>query len=466
MAIPTVISRSDLDRMRNSVKPATVTETESRRLHLKKLSDERVKHWPNTLEALREKKLLWKKEKEDRIEKERQEIDKKEAEIQRCTRVNLIKRANEMLYQQTDNMKNLRSQLLYSDVCKTRLDQIEEKKLVKDINQKRDKHYYDIMVKELAEADKRTKQEEELKKEKSRENAKIQQEQLEEFKLRYIEKLKKEKAEGEKIKKKAEEDIIEERRAHAEKLMRHKIANEEMKIANLKLKALKLEMESEERAEDDKRKAGIKAKSELAIARKKLEAEKFEAKQQIRQRMIDRACARLAKLKADDDTRMENQAKELRDKEDAEMNRRNNLRKKQWDAIDYSRKLMIKLKEEKRLQEIEANKLLKEKWSKRSHEVLEEEARENAAKLAKNMEVRKTLEEQMKEKKEREADEAMASRIGDARGSAVKGEDEERFKALCMREIEKAKEKGKPTWMIEKCLHNPGVVLLSATGMR
>merc|ERR1712227_600150 len=148
-----------------------------------------------------------------------------------------------MLYQQTDKMKNLRSQLLYSDVCKTRLDQIEEKKLVKDINQKRDKHYYDIMVKELAEADKRTKQEEELKKEKSRENAKIQQEQLEEFKLRYIEKLK---AEGEKIKKKAEEDIIEERRAHAEKLMRHKIANEEMKIANLKLKALKLEMESEE----------------------------------------------------------------------------------------------------------------------------------------------------------------------------------------------------------------------------
>merc|ERR1719164_335336 len=53
-------------------------------------------------------------------EKERQEIDRKEAQLQKEMRISSIKRANTILYEQTDKMKNLRSQQMYSDVLADR----------------------------------------------------------------------------------------------------------------------------------------------------------------------------------------------------------------------------------------------------------------------------------------------------------------------------------------------------------
>ena len=57
---PYIISAKDLQRIQNSVKdgpsvsPASIKS--HKRAELKKLSDARLKNWPNTLEALRIKK--------------------------------------------------------------------------------------------------------------------------------------------------------------------------------------------------------------------------------------------------------------------------------------------------------------------------------------------------------------------------------------------------------------------------
>ncbi|CAM9849720.1 unnamed protein product, partial [Choristocarpus tenellus] len=48
--------KTELDRIRAKVRKVPETDADARRRHLKQLSDERVKHWPNTLEAHRKNK--------------------------------------------------------------------------------------------------------------------------------------------------------------------------------------------------------------------------------------------------------------------------------------------------------------------------------------------------------------------------------------------------------------------------
>ena len=71
-----VIAKSEIDRIRASVIEPEYIHEEERRAYLKNLSNERVKHWPNTLEALRNKKESFIKDKNEREELERQEIDR------------------------------------------------------------------------------------------------------------------------------------------------------------------------------------------------------------------------------------------------------------------------------------------------------------------------------------------------------------------------------------------------------
>lgn len=72
-----VLTKSELERIRQSVsdRPADYS-AQQRKAQLKQLSEERVKHWPNTLEALRQKKENFIKEKAEQEELRRQEIDK------------------------------------------------------------------------------------------------------------------------------------------------------------------------------------------------------------------------------------------------------------------------------------------------------------------------------------------------------------------------------------------------------
>lgn len=63
--------------MRDSITPKSIdfSKTEKRN-HLKKLSEDKLKNWPNTLEALRIKKESFTKDREDEAEAKRQEIDR------------------------------------------------------------------------------------------------------------------------------------------------------------------------------------------------------------------------------------------------------------------------------------------------------------------------------------------------------------------------------------------------------
>jgi len=69
------MSRAELERIKQSVATNDNRSHNERKAALKRLSEDRVKHWPNTLEALRKKKESFLKDKEAKDEQRRQEID-------------------------------------------------------------------------------------------------------------------------------------------------------------------------------------------------------------------------------------------------------------------------------------------------------------------------------------------------------------------------------------------------------
>merc|ERR1719240_1383502 len=122
---------------------------------LKKISDERVSHWPNTLEATRKKKENFRFIKAEQDEKQRQEVDRQEAELQKKLRIDAIKRANTILYEQTDKMKNLRSCQMYCDVLADRAEQAEEKRLMKQWEVEREAGHHESMCRQISESEAR-----------------------------------------------------------------------------------------------------------------------------------------------------------------------------------------------------------------------------------------------------------------------------------------------------------------------
>lgn len=73
-----VISIAELERIRASIAPVSNVETLriERKEELRRISADRVQHWPNTLEANRNKKESFTKDREAQDEIKRQEIDK------------------------------------------------------------------------------------------------------------------------------------------------------------------------------------------------------------------------------------------------------------------------------------------------------------------------------------------------------------------------------------------------------
>lgn len=72
-----ILSRSEIERMKRSTMPVEYKDQKSlRKAELKLLSEARQENWPNTLQAMRKKKESFLKEREDREELRRQEIDR------------------------------------------------------------------------------------------------------------------------------------------------------------------------------------------------------------------------------------------------------------------------------------------------------------------------------------------------------------------------------------------------------
>lgn len=461
------ITSSELERIRlcvNPVKPST--RAEQARQARKQRGDARVSTWGNTLDAIRVQKDQARKRREERIEAERQAVDRKEAEIQKQKRMDAIERANMLLYEQTDKMKMLRSAQLFSDVMQDRAYQVQEQKMMQEMEKVRDDRFLAIQNALVAEGDAKEREESRKREEKNQLMAKQQQEQLQEFKQAYIDRLLLEKREGELIKIKVADDMVKQKEEEARRKREAIQAALDTKIANQQLEELRSEQAKEEAKIEAKRKAEAAYKEHQAARTKKQKALRFAEKQRLKQAMIDRATEQLKQLKLANDNREEKQAAEARAAEDAELERRRQRRERQQEAIDRSRAMQLEMRRRRKQKDAEANQMMAQHWRERNEQVEEEEKAEEMERLARNIKVRQHLERQMAQQRRGKMEERAARLLADQETMNMLGEEDKRFMRLAEAELQEAEAEGKNTVPIRKAMLAKDKTMMPVGGIR
>lgn len=462
----TVVSRTELERMRASVRPEERTAWEARRQKLQELSDAKVKSWPNTLEAMRQKKESWKMVKMEEEEKARVEIDRQEAELQKEKRLEAINRANAILYEQTDRIKGLRSQQLYSEVVHERKGQILAKAAAKLAEAEKEKEYHFAMVKQLAQAERREEAAAGAHRGKARAIACTQREQLDEFRHRHLERLKTEKKEGDLVLKRAVADLEEDERLKREKLLLSRVEMQRTLDANKALKELRRERELEEQKAESTRQSDLKRQQHLANERKRLEKERFQARQATKQKLIDRAARELELRLDEDNRRLERQVEEMRKKEDDLAAKKLEIMCKQKAAIDESRRLQLEAKHKLADEEVKETQELVALWKAKNIEIEQEEAAEAAAQHRHRRDIREALEKQIEANCLAKAKAHTDKLAYDGATKTAMCEDDERYRESVAEVIKRAEQEGKPTYMLHKAMHASEVAIQPASGLR
>ncbi|RHY27341.1 hypothetical protein DYB32_006855 [Aphanomyces invadans] len=465
--MPVNLNESDLDRIRQSISDPVQSNREAKRQHLKELSTQRTGKWPNTLEAMRRKKENWKKDKEEREEAERLKIDEEELRLQKEYRTKQIERANRLLYEQTDRMKTLRSKELLADVLQDREYQIGEKQAVKALDKKVEDGWTATLMTQLRDADRKADEERKEREHKHKELAVMQQKQLEEYKNTHIAHLREEMRDGERIKAKAEQDARDEQEAELARKRRVKQANEDTRLANERLKLLRKQEEEKEEAEELKRQEDARKKEERTMKRNELQRQRDEKKAAQKMRMIDLATENLLRFEAKSEARLENQKKEVRQKEDNEIKFRAERRAAQKSAIDHSRSLQLEEKQRRKQDEIEMAKEQSLKWADYNQRVERAIMKEEQERKLDNVRLAALQRQQADAKRTIEMEDRAAQILAEETIKNGHSIEQELYKQYAAHVLDDAEKRGMTNvHPLKQALKAKGIDLLPASGFR
>lgn len=278
---------------------------------LRKRSENRYKNWGNTIEAQRQKKIKNRAKKLEDMELAQQELDKQETFYEDQKRRACIERANNILFQQQDNTKELQSSLIYSKVLQER-----GKQVMFHRQQQAQKEFIENMwrmqeTEQLNQATEQANQAELARKNGSKQVAKEQLDQLRINQERMIKERKREIAEGAKIKALAEEAVRDAERADLARKEYLKKNNEEYVRANIEQQKLKAQRVRMEKREEERILEYAKEKERMDNKRKAHEDAVLKKKQDAYEAMIARQSDHLMMLKQKENARHEEMAKVL-----------------------------------------------------------------------------------------------------------------------------------------------------------
>jgi hypothetical protein len=458
-----VISFNDVVRMRRSLDDnLTTTLLREKKARLRELSQERIQHWPNTLSALRKKKEMFVKNRQEKEELARQEVDRKEAELRRQLRLETIERANDMLFRQSDKMKMLKGQMAYADALHTRVRQIEEKKFSKEKIVKEEAEYHRLTMEKVAKGD----IEERIKEENRKrliDNIKVtRKEQLDDVIARRQAEKDEAEAIGIAMKRRAqqqlEEDIIAQEAKHAAAAK----ANADLMIANEKFKKIRDSVRLREKKEEEDREAEVKEIEFRKKARKDLAKKRFDMAQTRRQKIIDNAVELLATQASNEATLLTKQENEMREKTERAEAAKEAKRAKLWEEIVNSRNEMVHRKLDEWKKSKEDERLMSSNWRKLTEDAhqqridKEEEVRKNTKKI-KGIQKAEAVEAARRKvrKKLEEIEEARLLMSG-------QDDDDKRFEQECREQIKRYHAAGKPVYTLYKALEMQAPPLLPA----
>jgi hypothetical protein len=449
-AAPLCISSNEMERLRSFTRPPPKKEEDLRNEHLKKLSEERVKNWPNTLAAQRKKKEQWKEIRAAEEEAYRVKVDNEERELREAAAAKAYAKAKYLKFENQDKTKFLRAQQLYSDCVYERQEQIREKEVMKLWEKEKEKAYHEDVMRHVAEGDRREAAELEARKLKNAVICKQQQAQLAEFRENYLERLRIEKRDGELIQKKVASNLKEDVRAREEEAIKQQLKRNENKLANEELKKLRLEAAVEDQIIDARVKKEVKRKEYYDAEIKKQKARMFAEKQRIKQRLIDNATRNLMNQMAADESALEEQVEAMRKKEDdLEALKQRNI-KEQKLAIDQACKSAMARRAREREEDERQTAEMVKAWRAKNKEIDDEAEADEKRRHDELMDLKKTQYEQREQYRARVRQER-ADRLSGDTGEAnrILQEDLE-FRQEAQREIDKAKAAGRPWYMLQK----------------
>ncbi len=461
----TIVTRAELERLRARADETGQAQSDyksRRRAQLKKMSDEKMKHWPNTLEANRIKKLQFVEEKARKEEEARQELDRQEAEHRRVQRLEAIKRANNLMYEQTDKMKYLKGAKMYAETLHTRKAQVELKLARKEEEKKRDAEYHQVILQKVADGEKAEKEKEQKVLAKVEVIKKQRRQQVEEVRAKRAAEAAEARAIGEAMKREAAQRIQEDLDEQVRKAERIADANAKTVLANERIKVIKAELAEREAAQMatiEEEKATIEGRK---IAMKALEIRRFEKKQETRQKMIDAAVEQLKKKSNTEQAIAMKQAAEARAKEDAHIAAKEAKRERERQITDKSRQDQIKAKQDKLAREWEEEDRMVKAMIEES-ERADKAEREKAAREHENIRRLKELQYNEAAKVQRNK---IAERLEDINRAKllmdIGSQDDSKFAEICREQIKQYAADGKPVYTILKALEQTEPVLIPA----
>jgi len=368
--------------MKERAQTGRLNEDQERRLYdkmdLKDKSDNRVKNWPNTIQALRKKKDDARFERFQNEEEERRRVDLEEALYQAGVKQQILGKANKQVYETNDRVKAFQSALLLSDALKEREAQVVINKRKKDIDVMIQETYVDMEKENMREFDERELEKQRLEEVKRQEQQRILKDQHDQFKAKNIKKMQEEKIEGEIVKIKAQEALEKQREEDRLRKQRLLDAQEETRIGNELLNEIRHQEKLKEIQKDREIEAFAKKKEEIMEMRKMREELKFKEKQEARQKIIDAQIEQLKKLKNKEDELLNKNIKEAEIKAE-EVER---IKKEKRDQLVKEIDNQIALTLDKRRVEKEKKKIedknFQEFWRNKNKELEEKEEADRA----------------------------------------------------------------------------------------
>lgn len=385
-----------------------------------------------------------------------------EAEHCRIQRLEAIKRANDLMYAQTDKMKGLKSQKLYADVIHYRVSQVETKKKQKEDEKIWAHQFHENILRTVAQGG----AEEAAKAAKLREQRAViavaRKEQVDEVRAKRAAEKAELDAIGEAMKRQAKQQLADDFEAQIQKQIRIAEGNAAMVVANEKLKAVRkqiIEQEAEASAAREAEKDIIEGRKK---ALKALEIRRFEKKQETRQKIIDAAVKQLAAKSNKDEAILEKQVAEGVEKQERAFADKAARLKKQQEDIHGSRQDMLENK--RRIQEEvweQEDRMVKMQAEANQREIQREKdklnaAHENVVKL-KNIQYQDGLKANRKKVEDRIIELEQAKML-----RSIGGQDDDKFADICKAEIMRYASEGKPVYTLIRALETTQPALLAA----
>ena len=462
----TILSIRDLSKLR--ARASALGEQPSnlaleRKNRLKKLSEEHTTKFPDTLNAMRERKQNFIRDKKQREEDARKEIDRQEAEYQKKLRSDIIKKAEQAFFNQTDRMKLMASKQAIAETIFERQKQVAEKTAREEKGKAEAAKYHELIMEKVRLGDLEEKEKEEQRKLKIAEIAQARKMQLEEVQKQREKEAAEAHAIGVASRARAQELVAEEEQAQIEKQRRVEKMNEDMILANEKNLEIRHHLEEAEAREAAKLDREVEKVRSRKNAQKSREIGMREEKQKQRDRLIEVAIQRLSMAQKGADERLSNQIAEKQAAEDAVAEAKKNKAEKIKREIDESRHEMIQNRFSQYLRDQEENKELlkvsKVKWA----AALQEEQDKERARKEENDRIKLMQKEEGVMKARRKVQDRVDSIAREKLVLAQLGEREDnRFKEAVVSQIESNVERGMITHPLLPLLELEAVRLLPA----